>query len=173
MKRSKTLKIANTALFAALICAATVTVQIPVPATHGYVNLGDCFVILAGVFLGPLCGALAGGFGSALSDIIFGYTAYAPATLMIKALMALTAGIITRKFKSRHGIILGALPAEIIMTGGYLLYESVILRYGRAAFAEIPMNLIQGAAGMIVSYLLYSAIYKSEKLKRILSGKGE
>ena len=35
------------ALFAAIICVATIVVQIPTPATNGFFNLGDCFVIIA------------------------------------------------------------------------------------------------------------------------------
>ena len=41
------------ALFAALTCVATMVIQIPSPM-NGYVNLGDCFVLLAGWVLGPL-----------------------------------------------------------------------------------------------------------------------
>lgn len=49
------------ALFAAIICVATIVVQIPTPATNGFFNLGDCFVIIAGQLLGVGFGALAAG----------------------------------------------------------------------------------------------------------------
>ena len=40
------------AVLAALACVATMVVQIPSPM-NGYVNLGDCFVLLSGWLLGP------------------------------------------------------------------------------------------------------------------------
>ena len=76
------------ALFAALTCVATMVIQIPSPM-NGFVNLGDCFVLLAGWVLGPLYGSLAAGIGSALADMFTGYMHYAPGTFLIKAVMAL------------------------------------------------------------------------------------
>ena len=62
-----------TALFAALACVATMSIRIPTPGTGGYIHPGDAIVILAGIILGPVYGMLAGGIGSALSDLIGGY----------------------------------------------------------------------------------------------------
>ena len=47
----KTRKLVYAALFAALTCVMTMIVKIPVPATGGYVNLGDCVVLLAVVLV--------------------------------------------------------------------------------------------------------------------------
>ena len=52
MKSNKLIKLITAALFMALICVATYIVRIPMPATGGYINLGDCFVLTAGIFLG-------------------------------------------------------------------------------------------------------------------------
>ena len=43
------------ALFAALCCIATMLIQCPSP-TGGYIHLGDGFVILSGIILGPIYG---------------------------------------------------------------------------------------------------------------------
>lgn len=72
------------ALFTALTTVATMVIQIPSPMS-GYVNLGDCMVLLSAWVLGPFVGAAAGGIGSMLADIITGYAYYAPGTLIIKA----------------------------------------------------------------------------------------
>ena len=74
-------------MFAALACVATMVIKIPSPL-GGYINLGDCIVLLAGWMLSPIYGLLAAGLGSALADILSGYVAYAPMTFVIKALMA-------------------------------------------------------------------------------------
>jgi len=47
------------AVLAALACVATMVVQIPSPM-NGFVNLGDCFVLLSGWLLGPWWGAAMG-----------------------------------------------------------------------------------------------------------------
>ena len=159
-------------LFAALICVATLVVQIPIPATHGYINLGDCFVILSGILLGPVYGALASGIGSALTDVISGYAVYAPATFIIKALMALIVSLITKKRKTVLTAVPAAFTAEMIMAGGYYVFEAFILKYGSAALSGVPMNLIQGLAGIVISILMISAINRSEKLKQMFYGKG-
>ena len=72
----------------ALVCVMTMVVRIPTP-TKGYLNLGDCFVLLGGWLLGPLYGFLAGGIGSGLADLLSGYPVYVPGTFIIKGLMAL------------------------------------------------------------------------------------
>ena len=90
-------KIIMTALFAALACVATMSIRIPTPGTGGYIHPGDAIVILAGIILGPVYGMLAGGIGSALSDLIGGYFVYVPITLVIKGLVALVSGLIYQK----------------------------------------------------------------------------
>ena len=77
-------------MLAALCCVATMIIKIPSPL-KGYLNLGDCIVLLSGFMLSPLYGFLAAGIGSALADVFSGYVVYAPATFLIKGLMALAA----------------------------------------------------------------------------------
>ena len=107
-------KIIMTALFAALACVATMSIRIPTPGTGGYIHPGDAIVILAGIILGPVYGMLAGGIGSALSDLIGGYFVYVPITLVIKGLVALVSGLIYQKMcrygKNRYvAVILGGI----------------------------------------------------------------
>ena len=112
------------ALFAALACVATMSIRIPTPGTNGYIHPGDAIVILSGVILGPVWGFLAGGIGSALSDLIGGYFMYVPVTFVIKGLIALVAGLIYEKIgktqKSRYiAVILGGIADIILVAGGY------------------------------------------------------
>ena len=74
LKNPKTLVIA--ALMAALTCMATMIIQLPTP-TFGYIHLGDTFVILCGIILGPVIGGLAAGIGSMMADILSSYAIYA------------------------------------------------------------------------------------------------
>lgn len=174
MNFKKTTKLAVAALFTAIICVATFIVKIPSPATNGYFNLGDCFVILAGLLLAPGYGALAAGLGSALADILAGYMQYAPATFIIKALMALCVYFITRLFNDKHRFIsriCAGISAEIIMVLGYFGYEALILEYGLAAAGSILSNVMQGIVGIIAATVIISAISKNKTLSDFF-GKG-
>ena len=105
-------KLILAALFAALSCVATMSIRIPTPGTGGYIHPGDAIVILSGVILGPVWGFLAGGIGSALSDLIGGYFVYVPITFMIKGLVALAAGLLYQKSaKLRRAVTLQSFSA--------------------------------------------------------------
>lgn len=168
MKFQKLHKLITASLFAAMICVATFVVKIPSPATNGYFNLGDCFVILAGMILSPVYGALAAGFGAALADILSGYAQYAPATFVIKALMALLVFLVIKAFGNRDGFIAklcAGLTAEAIMVLGYFGYEAVILDYGLAAAGSIFSNVMQGFVGIAAALTISAAISKNKTLK--------
>ena len=163
MSDSKSLHIVKSAMFAALILVATFIIKIPTPGTGGYIHPGDAFVILAGVFLGPLYGAAAAGIGSALADILGGYFFYAPVTLLIKGSIGLVCGIIfsgrVLKIKAdRVKLILGGLFAALFVALGYFTFEVFV--YGPGAAASIPANLIQGLSGLIISNILYTPLSK-------------
>lgn len=149
-------KLVLAALFAALSCMMTMIIQIPAPT--GYVNLGDCAVLLGAWVLGPVWGGAAAGLGTMLADVLNGWAAYAPATFVIKFAMAALAAYLLRAAGGRKGMVLGAAAAELLMAGGYFLYESVVLGVGTAALASLPANLVQGAvsvaAGVAAALLL-------------------
>ena len=150
-----------TALFAALACVATMSIRIPTPGTSGYIHPGDAIVILAGIILGPVYGMLAGGIGSALSDLIGGYFVYVPITLVIKGLVALVSGLIYQKMcrsgKKRYiAVILGGITDIVFVAGGYFICEFFL--YGSGAAASIPANIIQGVGGLIISAVLYPVL---------------
>ncbi len=165
--------LALTGLFAALGCVGTMVLQIPSP-TGGYMNLGDAVVILGAWLLGPVYGAVAGGVGPALADLLSGYAVYVPATLVIKALMALTAAWLYRALGKR-GLLLSALAAEVPMILGYWLFDGALaaLSGGGAlglclvgSAAGIPSNLVQAAFGAAASTLLALALRRSGYVRK-------
>lgn len=81
-----------TALILSLVLITTMSIRLPSPFTQGYVHLGDTMIFLSVMLLGKNKGALAAGLGSRLADVLGGYTAYAPRTLVIKFLMAYIMG---------------------------------------------------------------------------------
>lgn len=170
MKQKNLQRLAISALLTAIVCVATMVVKIPSPATNGYFNLGDCFVLLSGWLLGPVYGALAAGLGSALADILSGYMQYAPATFVIKALMAVAAYFVVKALNKKPliGKILGGAVAEAIMVLGYFGYEAVILGYGIAAAGSIFSNVLQGIVGIIAGIAVTTAIEKNKTINSFL-----
>ena len=163
-------KLILAALFAALSCVATMSIRIPTPGTGGYIHPGDAIVILSGVILGPVWGFLAGGIGSALSDLIGGYFVYVPITFMIKGLVALAAGLMYQKVgktqKSRYAaVVLGGVADIILVAGGYFVCEYFI--YGAGAAASIPANIIQGIGGLVISCILYPILISIPNVRQM------
>ena len=168
-----TRQLALTGLFAALSCAATMVLQVPSP-TGGYLNLGDTTVLLGAWMLGPVYGMAAGGIGSAMADLLSGYAVYVPGTLVIKALMGLTAALLYRALGKRF-VPLCAAAAEAPMVLGYWLYDALLASLsGGGAFrlcltgsaAGIPSNLVQAAFGAAASTLLAYALRRSHFVRQ-------
>ncbi|MBS7297580.1 MAG: ECF transporter S component [Eubacteriales bacterium] len=159
-----TKKIVTASMLAALVCVATMIIKIPSPL-KGYINLGDCVVLLSGWLLSPVYGFLAAGIGSALADVFSGYITYAPATFVIKGLMAIIAYFGFRLLHKRLGsfssrIISGTL-SEIIMILGYFVFEGFL--YGFVpSLVNIPANAVQGAAGLIIGTILIKLFEKNK-----------
>ena len=173
MTRENVLKLCFSGMFAALICVATILIRIPVPLGEGYLNLGDCFILVAAWTVGPFYGFAAGAVGSALADIFSGAPLYAPGTFVIKGLIALTAALIFHAFSKRSGklrvlgMILGAVAGEMVMVAGYYLYDAVILGFGFIpTLANVPFNLIQGALGAVIGTALMPVILKTGLQKK-------
>lgn len=169
MKHEKIVRLCLAAVLTALVFVATYIIQIPMPATGGFINLGDCMVLLSGFLLGPLWGAAAGGIGSMLTDIVAGYGSFAPGTLVIKALMACCAALVYKALrnKTKLAATVGALLGEVIMVLGYFAYEGLFLGFGMGAAASIPGNAIQGLVGMIVGILVFHILEAVPYVKKL------
>jgi len=148
--------IAITSIFAALTCVLTMLISIPVPATGGYINIGDVGVMLTALIFGPIIGSLGGGIGSALADIILGYPIWAPATFVVKGLEGLIVGLIANPRKVRTYFnfydIIAVIVGGLTMVFGYFIVEAFVFNFGIAsALVELPGNLFQSIIGAIIS----------------------
>ena len=138
MKDMRIRKMVFAALMAALTYVATMVVQIPSPM-QGYVNLGDCCVLLSGWMLGPWWGGAAAGIGSMLTDLLNGYAHYAPGTFVIKGCMAIAAALLAKAMGNKAaGYAVSGVVAEVIMVAGYFGYAALLLGKGIGAAASMP-----------------------------------
>lgn len=170
MKLEKTLKLTYTAMLTAMVCVATMLIRIPTMV--GYTNLGDGFILLSAFLFGPFYGAVAGGVGSMLADILSGYAFYAPATLIIKGLIAVIAALLWKAMSKSGGDkvwkkILASLVAELWMAAGYWTFETLFLGEAKAALASIPNNIAQGLVGVVLGMVLYYALSKLPMWKKV------
>ena len=155
-----------TGLFIALGYVATTVLMVPSP-TGGYMNLGDTVVLLGAYLLGPVYGAIAGGVGPALADLLGGYGIYVPATLVIKALMGLTAALLYRALQKKDwALLVCGVAAKAIMVVGYCLFDGFLAGNLAAGLAGIPSNLMQAAFGLAASTLLALVLKKSGYVRK-------
>lgn len=165
---NKTKLLVLNGLLIALVCMATMVIQIPIPMTEGYVNIGDSIIFVASILFGPVSGMIAGGFGSALADILTGYSHWALFTLLIKGFEGYIVGIIVRKNTNLINNILATLLGVIIMVSGYLLAGTFLQGSFIVSLGSVPSNMVQGIVSMIIgipiaSYLLTVKYVKTFK----------
>jgi uncharacterized membrane protein len=150
----------------------TMVIQVPSPM-QGYVNLGDCAVLLSAWVLGPVYGGAAAGIGSMLADILSSYAHYAPGTFAIKFAMAAVAAVIFKGLSRRKNVPLVAAQAvsgaaaEVIMVSGYFGYASLWLGKGLAAAASIPGNVVQGVFGLVAAGAVYAILSRGRTLVKV------
>lgn len=165
MKNNKLFKMVATALFTAMIFVLTRFVSVPVAT--GYVHFGDALVYLVASVMGGPWGFFAAAVGEALADVAAGWIAYAPATLIVKALIALPFALVWKK-SDKVLTPLNALltiPAGVITVAGYFVADMIIDK--SYAFVNIPGNVIQ-AVGSAVVFFVLAAAFDAAKLKKRL-----
>ena len=155
-KNSKNYRLVLAAIFAALTALVTMVIKIPIPNGAGYLNLGDGVLMVSGLLFGPWVGACVGGIGSAIADLLSGYAAYAPFTLVVKGLEGFLAAYLLRKFSNRWP---GLIIAGLAMALGYFLTDWILYQYP-ASIASLPMNIGQGLFGALVAGILYPILHK-------------
>ena len=162
---TQTKRIVTAALMAALTCLATMVIRIPSPL-NGYLNLGDGIVLCAGFLLSPPYAFLSAAIGSALADVFSGYVLYAPATFLIKGIMALIAcygfRLLSKAWHAVPSRIVVGVVAELVMILGYWVFEGFLYGF-LPSLANIPANAVQGVAGIVTATLL-AGVAKSSKV---------
>lgn len=162
---SKVKKMSMSAMFAAMIFVLTMYVKIPVAS--GYVHFGDALVYICAALIGGPWAILAGAIGEGLADVVGGYAIYAPATIIVKALIALPF-ILASKKSDKILTSLSALMtfvAGLITVGGYFVADLIIDK--TYALVDIPGNIVQAAGSAIIFIVLASALDKVKLKSRI------
>ncbi len=165
---NKTRQLVITALMISLIVLGTLLFRVPIPMTQGYIHLGDTMICLGVMLLGKRNAAAAAGIGSAMADLLGGFSYWAPWSLVIKFAMAFTAGFIIEKrtisrsdTEDKTLLYITALTAGgLVMCAGYLIAERLMYGNWAAAFIALPWNFGQFTAGIVLSLLISRAMPK-------------
>ena len=146
MKKLK--NIVYTAVFAALICAASMIVKYG--GTGGYYHAGDSFIYLSAVCLPFPYASIAGALGGSLSDLLSGYAIYILPTFIIKFSIALCFTHNTQKILCKRNFFALFLSGAVSVSGYYA--AELIIQKGNftAAAATIYGNTVQAAVSAAI-----------------------
>ena len=164
---NQTKKVVLSGLMIALVCIATMAIQIPVPGTNGYVNIGDSIIFITSILFGPVSGMIAGSVGSALADLLSGYTHWALFTLVIKGFEGYIVGLILRSSNTIFKNILATLVGMAVMVLGYFIAGSILEGSFIVAVRSIPSNIIQGAVSIVLAIPLAHSLSNIKYVKSL------
>lgn len=172
MKKMTTKCLCMNALLIALVCVSTMMLQVPVPATSGYIHLGDSIILISSIFFGWQYGFIAGGVGSAMADMLSGYAHWVPFTFLIKGLMGLLIGKIANYNSGENNLfsirnISAALAGIIWMVFGYFLGGAVLKGSFMISLTSVPSNIVQGVGGLVIYFVVGYALNKANVFKFI------
>ncbi len=165
LKTNKIQDIAMVGLLSALVAVSTMMIKIPIISTEGYIHLGDSMIFLAAIMFGKRKGAIAAGLGSALADLLLGYTHWVIPTLIIKYIMGYGIGIIADQeseslLNLRNGIAL--IFGASWMVFGYFIAGGIMKGSFIVSATSIPANLVQGFVGAILFVPIGIALKKTK-----------
>ncbi|UCD43989.1 MAG: ECF transporter S component [Candidatus Bathyarchaeota archaeon] len=164
--RFGTKELAAIAVMGALTTVCTMMIQVPFPATGGYFNLGDAIVVTTALVFGPVIGAIAGGLGSGLADLLGGWMAFVIPTTLIKGAEGYVVGYLAGDPAGRTltKSLIAWLAGGVVIVVGYFVAEAFFLGMGvEAAAAEIIINVPQ-AIGSVVGVVISIAVKDRLKL---------
>ncbi len=148
-----------TALMAALIFVLTTVPRLPVPATGGYIHLGDAGVTFAACAFGPWVAMAAGGLGTALADLM-GFPQWAIFSLVVHGLQGWALGLVFRKGLSWFTAVVATVMSIAIVVTGYFL-AGALLESTAVAILEIIPNTIQALSASLIGIPLYWAVRRA------------
>ena len=156
-----------TAIFVALtyIFTAFINVRLPIAANGGLIHLGNVPFFIGAIIFGKKTGAIAGGVGMGLFDLLSGWTLWAPFTFVIVALMGFTVGKLTEDEKHQNfkWYVIALIAACVIKVVGYYIAEIVIYGNPLAPVASIPGNLVQIGVAAVITLVVIAPLNVAAK----------
>lgn len=151
MEQVKFLTVTAIGIALVYVFTALINIRLPFALQGGLIHLGNVPLFIFAIIFGRKTGAVAGGIGMGLFDLLSGWTAWAPFTLVIVGLMGYVMGLITEKKQGFRWYVVAMAAACAIKIAGYYIAEGIIYGNWAAPVTSIPGNLLQiGTAAVIV-----------------------
>ncbi|MHA1304623.1 MAG: ECF transporter S component [Candidatus Heimdallarchaeaceae archaeon] len=170
--------LALTATFTTLVFLATSLFYLAL-TSNGFFNLGEAFIYVAAMIGGPFVGAVAGGVGAALADIVLGYAIFAPATFVLKAAEGFVAGLLfhlSSRVRKEFRIVFVSIMNVVMLTLSALLFDNTIGGgftlfgiEGKEVYFEFPGYVILIITILLCTLLWVTTIFLGEKGQMTLS----
>ena len=150
---AKVRELCITAISIVLVYVFTAMVNITLPGAGdgSLMHMGNIPLFITAILFGRKTGAIAGGVGMALFDLLSPFAIWAPFTLVILGCMGYVTGLIAEQRKSIPWYTLAMVLACGIKVGGYYIAEGIIYGNWIAPVISIPANIIQVAVGAAVT----------------------
>lgn len=142
------------------IATAFINIRLPIQANGGLIHLGNVVLFTAAVLFGRKIGALAGGIGMALFDLMGGWVSWAPFTLIIVGLMGWSVGLITEKKQGFGWLIISYVVALLLKVSGYYIAEGILYGNWIVPAASIAGNVVQVTVGAVIATPLIFSLKK-------------
>ena len=152
----------ESAVFAILILAATLSGALCPIGDGAYLHIGDALIYTSVLFLPTPFAIVAAAMGACIADAVLGSAVYIPATIVTKALMVLAAKGIMRLAKtelSQESFICRCGVVNII---GYFFFECFMFSVS-SAVSGIMFNLLQMLASAVVFVIIAAPARKIYK----------
>lgn len=157
-RKEQVAEIALAGVFTAIVFVFTMLIQVQIiPAKGGMVHLGNVPLFFAAAFFGKKVGAVCGGLGMALCDLVTGWTIYAPLTLVVVGLMGFVFGWIVKKKPTVWNLFAATAAVLVIKIVGYYIYEIFLTGSFYTPALSVPGNVIQIVTGAIIALPLILA----------------
>ncbi len=153
-------------LMIAAVCMGTMVIQIPMPATNGFINIGDSMIFITSILFGPTAGMLAGGIGSSLADLLSGYGHWAPFTLIIKGAEGFVVGYLMKNSLNKTKMIFSCIIGALLMIFGYYVAGGILEGSFIVSLESVPGNIFQGIGSIVIGVPVAMAISKTPYIKR-------
>ena len=165
-------KLSFLALFTALNCIATWL--LPIPTGLGNVNFADCIAFVAVALFG-LPAIVVGSIGGFFADLLTGYASFAPFTLVVKALMALTAHTLLSLWKNKlssptrvlktTALFTSFFGGGTVMVAGYFVTNWILTGSAAAALVGgVPFDSFQAIVCTVGGVILSLIFTENPKL---------
>lgn len=138
-------------------------------AKGGLMHVGTVALFVIAIIFGRYKGAIAGGIGMAIFDVLSGWAVWAPFTFIIRLLMGYVVGAfgeIGRKKNIRMPWYLGGMAiGGIWMMIGYYFAEVILYHNWYSPLVNsMPGDLIQNIMGFVIGVPLIIALEKRVKI---------